>query len=139
MAEKFNLKKCETLCKAALLGAFVLFLSVYWVPQVWAAPLPLDQQEFAAVEHRFAITRTTDISEREALHLRIIAESPSTELAEESHWLLSNLYLDDFDEPRYDQAREILELFLQRYPSSRWVTHVESRLAWLRGEVRPVP
>jgi len=139
MVEKRKSKKWGTLYRQAALGAFVLFVICFLHMPVCAAPLPLEQQEFAAIEHRFAITRTTDIAEREALHLRIIAESPNTELAEESHWLLSNLYLDDFDEPKYDSAREILELFLQRYPSSRWVTHVESRLQWLRGEVRPVP
>ena len=99
-----------------------------------AATTPSDQQDFLAADYRFAISRTTDASERETLYLRLIDECPDTEIAEEAYWALSNLYLDDFDEPKEDKAKEILELFLELYPSSRWTTHVESRLLWLRGE-----
>ena len=117
----------------AISGLMMCFLR-----QAWAAPAPAEQQEFLALDYRFAISRTTDASEREALYLRMIDECPNTELAEEAYWALSNLYLDDFDESKEDKAREILELFLKRYPSSRWVSHVESRLLWLRGEAREI-
>ena len=127
----------KTLYKsAAVLG---LILCQAWLFQVGAAPVPSDQQEFMAIDYRFMISRTTDASECEALYLRMIDECPDTELAEEAHWALSNLYLDDFDKPKEDKAGEILELFLKRYPSSRWATHVESRLLWLRGEARAIP
>ena len=109
------------MCQALLFGAS-------------AAPATSDRQDFLAIGYRFSISRTTDAPEREALYLRLIDECPDTELAEEAYWALSNLYLDDFDEPKEDKAKEILELFLKRYPSSRWVTHVENRLLWLRGE-----
>jgi len=124
---------------AAVLGFVVCFVCIGGLIQAWAAPLSLEQQEFLAVDYRFTISRTTDAAEREALFLRMIEECPDTELAEEAHWALSNLYLDDFDEPKEDKAREILELFLKRYPSSRWAVHVESRLQWLRGETGAVP
>jgi len=125
----------KTLKRAAVVLGLVMIL----LNQAVAAPVPSDQQEFQAVDYRFMISRTTDASEREALYLRMIDECPDTELAEEAHWALSNLYLDDFDEPMENKAREILELFLKRYPSSRWTTHVESRLLWLRGEVCAIP
>jgi hypothetical protein len=104
----------------------------------WAAPAPPEQQEFLALDYRLEISRTQDAAGREALYLRLIGECPGVEAAEEAHWALSNLYLDDFDEPKEDKAREVLELFLKRYPSSLWAPHAESRLLWLRGEPRPV-
>ena len=139
------IKNCESkkpgiLYKAAVVSGLVMyFLCQMGLFQALAAPMPLDQQEFWAIEYRFAISRATDVSEREALFLRMIAECPDTKLAEEAHWALSNIYLDDFDEPKVDKAIEILELFLKRYPSSRWGPHVESRLLWLRGEASAVP
>ena len=126
---------------AAALGFVVCFLCLggLFQAQSSAAPAPLDQQNFLAADYRFKVSRTTDASERETLYLRMIDECPDTELAEEAYWALSNLYLDDFDEPKEDKAREILELFLKQYPSSQWVSHVESRLLWLRGDARAVP
>ena len=126
-----------------MLGFAIFFVMYFfymaWLYKAWAAPAPLDRQEFLAIDYRFAISRATDVSEREALYLRMIDECPATELAEEAHWALSNIYLDDFSAPKEDKAREILELFLKRYPSSRWVSHVENRLLWLRGEARAIP
>jgi predicted Zn-dependent protease len=97
------------------------------------------RQETLALEYRWTIDRTPsdDAAAREALYLRLIDECPETEAAERAHWALSNLYLDDFEEPRESDARKILERFVERYPSSRWVLHVTDRLAWLWGEKRP--
>ena len=121
---------------AAVLWLTIYFLCLGGLFEAAAAPAPRERQEFLAADYRFRISRTADASEREALYLRMMEECPDTELTEESYWALSNLYLDDFDEPKEDKAREILELFLNRYPSSRWVSHVENRLLWLRGEAR---
>jgi hypothetical protein len=87
-----------------------------------------------ALDIRLTLSRTADAAEKEKLWLRLIAECPDTEDAEEAHWALSALYLDEFDEPREDEAQKILEQFLARYPSSPWAPHAESRLLWLRGE-----
>jgi hypothetical protein len=97
------------------------------------------RQEILALEYRWTIDRTPsdDAAAREALYLRLIDECPETEAAERAHWALSNLYLDDFEEPRESDARKILERFVERYPSSRWVLHVTDRLAWLWEEKRP--
>ena len=119
---------------AAALGLVVCFLLWCEPIQADAAPVSRERQDFLATDYRFRISRTADASEREALYLRMMEECPDAELTEESYWALSNLYLDDFDNPREDKAREVLELFLRRYPSSRWTSHVESRLRWLRGE-----
>ncbi|MDR1377109.1 MAG: hypothetical protein LBJ22_06330 [Synergistaceae bacterium] len=98
-----------------------------------------ERQEALALEYRWNIDRTPadDAAAREGFYLRLIDECPETEAAERAHWALSNLYLDDFDEPRENDARQILERFVERYPSSRWVLHVTDRLAWFWGEKRP--
>ena len=132
-------KSGTTYRSAIVLGLTMYFLCRTGLLQALAAPVPSDLQNFLALDYRFAISRTTDVSEREALYLRMMDECPDAETAEESYWALSNLYLDDFDEPKEDKAREILELFLKRYPSSLWVVHVESRLLWLRGETKLIP
>ena len=138
MTENRGLGKRRILCRAAL-GLAMCFLWRADLLQAIAAPAPSDQQDFLAIDYRFRISRTADASEREALYLRMMEECPDSETAEESYWALSNLYLDDFDEPKNDKAKEILELFLKRYPSSQWTSHVENRLFWLRGETRAMP
>lgn len=99
----------------------------------------LARQEALALEYRWNIDRipAEDAAAREELYLRLIEECPETEAAERAHWALSNLYLDDFDEPRENDARKILERFVERYPTSRWILHVTDRLAWLWGEKNP--
>ena len=140
MTKDRDLAKSGTGCRvAAILGLVIYFFCRAWLPQAFADPVPSDRQDFLARDYRFEISRTTDVPERESLYLRLMDECPDTEIAEESYWALSNLYLDDFDEPREDKAREILELFLKRYPSSRWASHVEGRLLWLRGEAGAIP
>ena len=134
---KNRMKKLGILCRlAAVLGLGIYYLCQSGLLQAFAAPAPRDQQDFLAIDYRFRISRTTDALERETLYLRMMEECPDAELTEESYWALSNLYLDDFDEPKEEKAREVLELFLTRYPSSRWASHVENRLLWLRGEAR---
>ena len=140
MAKGRRLRKLRTLCIIVIV--FGLIACALWQVgqfQASAAPASLDQQQFLATDYRFRALRATDVSEREALFLRMIEVSPDVELAKEAFWALSNLYLDDFDEPKKDKAEAILELFLERYPSSRWTSHVESRLLWLRGETRDMP
>ena len=99
--------------------------------EVWS----LEEQEVLAREWQLAISRTSIPSEREAFYFLIIDECPDTEAAEAAHWALSNLYLDDFDEPKEAEAREILELFLERYPFSEWIAHVTDRLNWLKNSM----
>jgi hypothetical protein len=118
-----------------LLSLWVLF-GILFAGAAWSAPAEPSRQEVLALEYRLSIARTPadDAAEKEKLFLRMIEECPETEAAQEAHWALSNLYLDDFDEPQEDKARAILESFLKRYPASQWVLHVESRLAWLQGK-----
>jgi hypothetical protein len=123
-------------------GGWRLILSLWtavwavFAGAAWSAPAEPSQQEILALEYRLNIDRTPAgaAAEKEKLFLRLIEECPETDAAEEAYWALSNLYLDDFDEPQEDKAREILESFLKRYPASQWVLHVESRLAWLQGK-----
>jgi len=76
----------KTLCKliaAVTLG--ICFLCQALLHNALAAPAPSAQQDFLAIDYRFAISRTTDAPEREALYLRMIDECPDTELAEEAY------------------------------------------------------
>jgi outer membrane protein assembly factor BamD (BamD/ComL family) len=122
--------------KNFLRHAMLSFIALIMASWAWGAPAEIELQEAQAREYLFQITRapSSEVNEREALYLRLIGECPATEAAEEAHWALSNLYLDDMDEPQEEKAREILEKFLERYPTSQWAFHVKNRLAWLRGE-----
>ena len=58
----------------------------------------------------------------------VIEKCPDTERAEISYWRLSNLLIMGYDPPRRKEAIELLEQFLVRYPASKGVGHVKSRL-----------
>jgi hypothetical protein len=100
----------------------------------WGEPAEPERQVPLALEYQLSLSRTpaSEAALREKLYLALIDECPVTEAAEEAYWALSNLYLDDFDEPKEDKAQEILEKFLERYPASQWRSHVEDRLAWFQ-------
>lgn len=93
----------------------------------------LPDQETAALEYRLRLTRVDaeNAAERERLYQTLIENCPQTEAAEEAFWSLAGLYLDDFEEPREEEAQKTLERFLEQYPASRWVEHAENRLLWL--------
>ena len=123
----------------AVLPALFLILTVAGgaVLAAQAESKPEDSsQEVLALDYLLLITRTpaTDAEAREKLYLALIENCPATQAAEESHWALSNLYLDGFDEPMEKEAKEILEKFLERYPASQWRGHVENRLTALWGK-----
>ena len=69
-----------------------------------------------------------DPIEREELLRRIVNQCAGTEEAEAAYWALSDLYLDAFSEPREQDARDILEIFLKRCPESRYAVHAKCRL-----------
>ncbi|NLL36925.1 MAG: hypothetical protein GX256_05320 [Fretibacterium sp.] len=103
---------------------------------VVAAPVPAElpeEGEWRALELLQQISRTpdSDVEAREELYLTLVRENSDPLAAQEALWALSELYLDDFEEPREDEAREMLELFLERYPSSHWRFQVKSRLVAL--------
>ena len=130
MQEMCEMKKSKRGVLVKFVLGFALSLAV--VSETAAAEVTeaeLKRQEGLALEYRCNIDRTPayDAAAREALYLRLIEECPETEAAERAHWALSNLYLDDFDEPKEDNARNILKQFVARYPSSRWLLHVTDR------------
>lgn len=92
-----------------------------------------EEQRRRALEIRLAISRLseTQVEERESLYHEIVESCPATEEAEEALWALSNIYLDAFPEPQEQTAREVLELFLDRYPDSAWGLQVRGRLILL--------
>ena len=129
--------KKKTLRRAALPALFLICAAVG--SAAWGAPAGTEEpslQEALALDYLLFLARTpaSDAEAREKLYLALIGDCPETQAAEEAHWALSNLYLDDFDEPMEKEAKEILEKFLERYPTSQWRRHVENRLASLWGE-----
>jgi|GEM_PF-2107014 len=82
--------------------------------------------------HIFYEIRNVEKPEEKAVLYRKVAdECPGTELAQEALWRLSQLYLDDFDEPNVKEAINCLERFIKSYPDSDWRSHVEFSLLWL--------
>ena len=62
------------------------------------------------------------------LYQQVMDQCPDTEKAEISYWRLSNLYLNAFDPPRFEEMITLLETFLVRYPNSDGVDQVSQRL-----------
>ncbi len=123
------------LTKSRFFLFFCLAMFFFFAASAWAAGSTdeLSRQESAALEYQLQLARVpADAAPlRENLYLRVIEECPQTEAAEEALWALANLYLDDFNEPRDAKAQEVLEQFIQKYPTSKWLEHVEGRLLWL--------
>ena len=121
--------------KRKLMALFLCLSFILTFCSSFASELSESGQELRANELKVLITRTpaSEVSAREKLYLALIRECPDTEAAQEAFWSLSNLYTDDYPEPREDSAGEILELFLKQYPDSVWCPHVKNRLIRLYG------
>ncbi len=101
----------------------------------WKNPAPKTAASgSAALELQVELNRlgsSGDPVEREALLRDMIDNCGGTEEAEAAYWSLSDLYLDAFPEPRIQEARDILELFLKRCPDSRYTVQAKCRLLTL--------
>ncbi|GHS87704.1 hypothetical protein AGMMS49957_08050 [Synergistales bacterium] len=123
-----------------ILAIFVFIFLAPCAPS-FAENISSADQRALALSLRFSVSRLPPDSakEKEALYLRIMDECPDTPEAEEAYWELSNLYLDEFEEPKEKEAVAVLEKFLEKYDTARlsspWVAHVRSRLKWLGGEI----
>ena len=63
----------------------------------------------------------SQLVEIENLFRDVIQKAPDTEYAQESYWLLSNLYMRGFSPRRNLDAIDILETYLERYPDSTFL------------------
>jgi tetratricopeptide (TPR) repeat protein len=79
----------------------------------------------------FEIRFVDDPAKKAELYKRIADECSGTEFAQEALWRLSQLYLNDFDEPNIKEAINSLERFINSYPKSDWRAHVEFSLIGL--------
>ncbi|MBI3037818.1 hypothetical protein HYY75_02025 [bacterium] len=61
-------------------------------------------------------------------HKEVIEKCPDVELAQESCWRLSNLYLQGYDEPDYDGIIEVLGHLIKNYPNSPFLPDAKNRL-----------
>ena len=81
----------------------------------------------------FAITRSTRdrqsiLPKIEALYMDIIKKYPETPLAQESHWRLINIYINDYSPPDYDKAESVYHDFLKNNHDSPLKGVVEDTL-----------
>ena len=96
-----------------------------------AANLNGSGKEELAKQIFFEIRHVEDPTEKATLYRRIADECSGTEFAQEALWRLSQLYLDDFDEPDVKNAIGSLEFFIKTYPESEWRSHIEFHLLGL--------
>jgi tetratricopeptide (TPR) repeat protein len=89
------------------------------------------EKEDLAKQMFFEIRQVDDPTEKAVLYRKIVDECSGIELAEEALWRLSQLYLNDFDEPNAKEAIGCLERFIKSYPDSEWRSHVEFSLLGL--------
>ncbi len=68
------------------------------------------------------------LPEMEKLYKRIIKECPDVPLAQESYLRLVILYLKDYDPPRSDDAMELYNDFLKKYPASVIKSEIEDSM-----------
>jgi tetratricopeptide (TPR) repeat protein len=81
----------------------------------------------------FAITRSgrdrqSILPKIEALYMEIIKKYPETPLAQESHWRLINIYINDYSPPDYDKAEIVYHDFLKNNHDSPLKGVVEDTL-----------
>jgi tetratricopeptide (TPR) repeat protein len=104
------------------------------------AAAPQDPQALAkALFDQIQQADTYDLTTIERLYLEVMEKAPETDQAQESYWRLSNLYLQAYDDPKYPEARALLERFLARYPDSEGVPLVKRRLAFVYEEMKDWP
>jgi len=101
---------------------------------------PQDPQALAkALFDQIREADTYDLATIERLYHEVMEKCPETDQAQESYWRLSNLYLQAYDDPKYPEARALLERFLTRYPDSDGVPVVKRRLAYVYEEMKDWP
>lgn len=96
-----------------------------------AVSLDYSGKEELAKQILFEIRHVDDVAEKAGLYRKIADECSGTEFAQEALWKLSQLYLDDFDEPNVKESISCLERFIKSYPDSGWRSHVEFNLLGL--------
>ena len=79
----------------------------------------------------FEIRHVESPAEKALLYRKITDECSGIVNAQEALWRLSELYLNDFDEPNVKEAIGCLEEFTKLYPDSEWRSHVEFSLLGL--------
>jgi tetratricopeptide (TPR) repeat protein len=64
----------------------------------------------------------------EALYTQLIRNFPETPLAQESHWKLINIFVNEYSPPNYDKAEKFYSDFLKKYHDSPLKGVVEDTL-----------
>jgi TolA-binding protein len=67
---------------------------------------------------RSSVDRKSLLPKLEQQYLRIIKEYPDAPLAQESHWRLITLYIEDYSPPRFKPAESLYKDLVRKYPRS---------------------
>jgi len=67
---------------------------------------------------RSARDRQSVLPQLEALYTQLIRNFPETPLAQESHWKLINIFVNEYSPPDYDKAEKFYRDFLKKYHDS---------------------
>lgn len=94
---------------------------VSWGKTAESDDLKQQQENTRSLLRKIQETDDDDLDAIEVLYLQIIEESPSTEIAEEIYWRLSNMYIQVYYPARDTDAIRILEEYLNRYPDSDYL------------------
>ncbi|MCL1875180.1 MAG: hypothetical protein FWF87_02840 [Synergistaceae bacterium] len=135
-----KLKLCLLLLSAVCISLIINFSSTIIetaenkadsVDEITAiSPNNSDKEEFAK-QMFFEIRHVENPAEKAVLYRKITDECSGIALAQEALWKLSELYLNDFDEPNIKESIGCLENFLELFPDSEWRSHVEISLLGL--------
>ena len=135
-----RLKLCFLLLSVVIIGFILHSLSIFAETagskdnaenNSLVASVENSEKEDLANQIFYEIRNVEKPEEKAVLYRKVVDECPGAELAQEALWRLSQLYLDDFDEPNVKEAIGCLELFIKSYPDSDWRPHVEFSLLWL--------
>ena len=82
-----------------------------------------EMKSFEIFNEIFKISRSTRdrqsvLPKIEAMYMEIIREYPETPLAQESHWKLINIYVNEHSPPDYDKAEMLYNDFQKKYHNS---------------------
>ena len=123
-----KLKLCFLLLSAVIIGLTLHLSSVFIETAENEAHSEISDKEDLAKRIFFEIRHVDNPTEKAELYRKAADECSETEFAQEALWRLSQLYINDFDEPNVKEAIDCLEYFIKTYPESEWRSHVEFSL-----------
>jgi tetratricopeptide (TPR) repeat protein len=73
--------------------------------------------------------RDSVLPRMEELYIELINEYPDVPVAQESHWKLIEIYINEHSPPQYEKAEKLYKVFASNYPESGFKGLIEKTLA----------